>query len=203
MGQPADGVVAVMASDAPPRTKPSNYPLPFAALMHGRVKRPLGDLFGLQSFGINHVTLEPGAVSALFHRHAVQDEFIYVLVGEITLLHDAGATVLTAGMCAGFPHNGTAHQLINRSGELASYLEMGDRQTGDSVSYPRDDLVAQHRQRLGIHLQGRRAILSFKPRCETRLRWPAPPAGPPPLHHRRNGRRPMTGSSPARTDPSP
>lgn len=111
-------------------------------MMNGRVKRPLGDPFGLRSFGINHVTLAPGAVSALFHRHSRQDEWIYVLSGELTLVHDGGEMVLGAGMCAGFPRNGTAHQLVNRSPREASYLEAGDRQAGDGVSYPRDDLVA-------------------------------------------------------------
>lgn len=134
--------IAVEAAAAAPRTTPSNYPPGFAAMMHGRVKRPLGELFGLQNFGVNHVTLGPGAVSALFHRHAVQDEFIHVLTGEVTLVHDDGVIVLTAGMCAGFAHAGTAHQIANRSTSVATYLEVGDRQPGDSVTYPRDDLVA-------------------------------------------------------------
>ena len=142
MPPPSTTPVAALADTAPPRTKPSNYPAPFAALMDGRVKRPLGDLFGLTSFGVNHVTLPPGAVSALFHRHAVQDEWIHVLSGELVLLHDAGETLLGAGMCAGFPKNGSAHQLVNRSGQAATYLEVGDRQPGDTVTYPRDDLVA-------------------------------------------------------------
>jgi uncharacterized cupin superfamily protein len=111
-------------------------------MMDGRVKRPLGDLFGVQSFGANHLTLPAGAVSALFHRHAVQDEFIYVLSREIVLITDTAETTLGPGMCAGFPHDGAAHQLVNRSGAEATYLEVGDRQPGDSVSYPRDDLVA-------------------------------------------------------------
>lgn len=142
MPERIDVPLAVIAADAPPRTKPSNYPAPFAAMMDGRVKRPLGDLFGVQSFGANHVTLPAGAVSALFHRHAVQDEFVYVLSGEIVLITDTAETLLHAGMCAGFPHDGAAHQLVNRSGALATYLEVGDRQPGDSVSYPRDHLVA-------------------------------------------------------------
>ena len=142
MSQPPEGPVTVVAAEAPPRTKPSNYPEPFASMMSGRVKRPLGDLFGLQSFGVNHVTLPAGAMSALFHRHSVQDEWIYVLSGQISLIHDDGETILTAGMCAGFPKNGSAHQLVNRSEDEATYLEVGDRQAGDSVSYPRDDLMA-------------------------------------------------------------
>jgi uncharacterized cupin superfamily protein len=134
--------VALVAAEAAPRGKASNYPEPFASMMRGRIKRPLGDPFGLQNFGINHVTLPPGAMSALFHRHAVQDEWIYVLSGELTLVHDDGETVLSAGMCAGFPKNGSAHQLLNRSDQEAGYLEVGDRLVGDSVMYPRDDLLA-------------------------------------------------------------
>lgn len=135
--------VAIAAAEAAPRTQPSNYPEPFAAMMQGRVKRPLGDPFGLQGFGINHVTMAPGAISALFHRHTVQDEWIYVLSGEIVLVHDQGETLLTGGMCAGFPAGGTAHQLVNRSAQEASYLEVGDRRPGDGVAYPRDDLAAE------------------------------------------------------------
>jgi len=142
MTDPAQKPFAIAAAAAPLRAKPSNYPEPFASMMQGRAKRPLGDLFGLQSFGVNHVTLAPGAMSALFHRHAVQDEWIYVLSGAITLVHDDGETLLTAGMCAGFPSGGTAHQLVNRSAAEASYLEVGDRRPGDSADYPRDDLVA-------------------------------------------------------------
>ena len=133
---------AINAADAPLRTKLSNYPEPYASMMTGRIKRPLGDLFGLKSFGVNHVTLRPGAVSALHHRHAIQDEFVLVISGRVTLVHDAGETVLTPGMCAGFPHGGTAHHLANRSEEDATYLEIGDRQPGDSAEYPRDDIQA-------------------------------------------------------------
>lgn len=143
MSKKVSSFVAVKADQAPLRTKPSNYPEPFASRMAGRLKRPLGDLFGLQSFGVNHVTLPPGAVSALHHRHTVQDEFVIVLTGEITLVHDGGEALLTPGMCAGFPRNGTAHHLVNRSGADATYLEAGDRQAGDAVSYPRDDLQAE------------------------------------------------------------
>ena len=137
-----DKPVAIVAAEARPRGTPSNYPEPFASMMNGRVKRPLGDPFGLENFGVNHVTLPPGAMSALFHRHAVQDEWIYVLAGEVTLIHENGETVLRQDMCAGFPKNGGAHQIVNRAERDAVYLEVGDRQTGDSVHYPRDDLVA-------------------------------------------------------------
>lgn len=134
--------VAILASEAPPRLKASNYPQPYKSMMAGRVKRPLGDLFGLASFGVNHVVMEAGASSSLLHRHTVQDEFVYVLEGELILVHDEGETVLRVGMCAGFAHQGRAHQLVNRSGAPATYLEVGDRQSGDRADYPRDDLLA-------------------------------------------------------------
>jgi len=133
---------AVRAADVPARVKPSNYPEPFASRMAGRTKRPLGDLFGLTNFGVNLTTIRPGAVSALHHRHTTQDEFVLVLEGELVLVTDAGETVLTAGMCAGFPKAGTAHHLINRSAAEATYLEIGDRSPGDVVSYPVDDIAA-------------------------------------------------------------
>lgn len=94
--------VAIMAAEAAPRTKPSNYPEPFAARMAGREKRPLGDVFGLSNFGVNLTRLAPGASSALRHAHSKQDEFIYVLHGRPVLRTDAGETQLSPGMCAGF-----------------------------------------------------------------------------------------------------
>jgi uncharacterized cupin superfamily protein len=135
--------VTLVAAQAAARSKPSNYPAPFADLVKGRIKRALGDPFGLHNFGVNHVTLPAGVSSALLHRHAVQDEWIYVLSGQLTLLHDGGETTVSAGMCAGFAAGGTAHMLVNRGQVDAVYLEVGDRQPGDQVSYPRDDLVAQ------------------------------------------------------------
>jgi|SRR5262245_16789394 len=133
---------AIQAHAAAPRAKASNYPEEFAARVAGRRKRPLGDLFALKNFGVNLTTLAPGAASALFHRHSRQDEFIFMLEGELTLLTDEGEQALKAGMCFGFPAAGTAHQLVNRSATDATYLEIGDRSADDTVAYPRDDLVA-------------------------------------------------------------
>ena len=70
---------AIAALDAPKRTKPSNYPEPFAFQMQGREKRQLGDLFGETNFGVNLTKLAPGAVSSLRHAHTTQDELIYIL----------------------------------------------------------------------------------------------------------------------------
>lgn len=133
---------AVLAIDAAPRAKPSTYPAPFAALMTGRTKRPLGDLFGLTNFGVNLTTLAPGAASALLHRHSRQDEFVYVVEGAPTLVTDTGEHQLSAGMCAGFPAMGPAHQLVNRTAADVVYLEIGDRTAGDTATYPADDLRA-------------------------------------------------------------
>lgn len=133
---------AILATSAPLRVKPSNYPEPFFSRMARREKRPLGDVFGLRNFGVNLTRLLPGGESALLHRHSKQDEFVYVLEGEPTLVTDTGDVALSPGMCAGFPAQGIAHQLVNRSDRDVVYLEMGDRTAGDEGSYPRDDLKA-------------------------------------------------------------
>ena len=91
--------LAILAADAAPRTRPSNYPPEFAIRMAGRIKRPLGDMFGLKNFGVNLTTLESGAVSALQHRHSRQDEFVYIVEGEATLVTGDEEVTLTAGMC--------------------------------------------------------------------------------------------------------
>ena len=136
--------VALVAADAPLRTKRSNYPEPFATRMEGRLKHPLGDLFGLSHFGVNLTRLRPGAVSSLRHAHTQQDEFIYILEGCPTLHTDEGHTQLRPGMCAGFKAGtGNGHCLINTTDDEVVYLEVGDRTPGDQGSYPDDDLQAQ------------------------------------------------------------
>ena len=137
-----DHPTAVVAVEAPPRIRPSNYPEPFASLMLGRVKHPLGDLFGLKNFGVNLTRLAPGAASALHHRHSRQDELIYILEGEPTLFTDTGEMQLRPGMVAGFQSNGPAHHLENRTSQDCIVLEVGDRTPGDEVSYPGDDIRA-------------------------------------------------------------
>jgi len=136
--------VAVAAAATAPRIRPSIYPEPFATMMAGRVKHPLGDLFGLTNFGVNLTRLAPGAMSALRHAHARQDEFIYILEGTPTLVTDTGETLLAPGMCAGFKAGtGDGHQLVNRGGTEVVYLEVGDRSPGDAVTYPDDDIAAE------------------------------------------------------------
>jgi uncharacterized cupin superfamily protein len=135
--------LAINAQDAPPRLTPSNYPLEFRNRVVGRRKQPLGDLFGINNFGVNLTRLSPKAVSALRHAHSRQDEFIFILEGYPTLITDAGATELSPNMCAGFrAGTGDGHQLINMTDQDVVYLEIGDRSAGDTATYPDDDLKA-------------------------------------------------------------
>jgi uncharacterized cupin superfamily protein len=135
--------VVILASEAPPRAKQTGYPGKMAAMVAGRSKHPLGDLFGLTNFGVNLTRLAPGAYSALRHAHAKQDEFVYILEGEPTLVTNSGETPMQPGMCAGFKAGtGDAHHLVNRTGTDVVFVEVGDRSAGDSVTYPDDDVVA-------------------------------------------------------------
>ncbi|MCB1535203.1 MAG: cupin domain-containing protein [Rhodoblastus sp.] len=138
-----DRPVSVVATEVEPRTKKSNYPEPFASRMNGRVKRQLGDVFGLVNFGVNLTILTPASQSALRHAHTTQDEFVYILQGNPTLITDAGRTILAPGHCAGFrAGTGDGHCLVNETKSDVVYLEIGDRSPGDRGTYPDDDLVA-------------------------------------------------------------
>lgn len=135
--------IAVNAAESALPGKPSAYPEPFASRMAGRERRPLGDLFGLENFGVNLTRLAPNAISALRHAHSRQDEFLYILQGRPTLHSDEGRMQLSPGMCAGFRSGtGNANNLINETDEDVVYLEIGDRTAGDEASYPDDDLRA-------------------------------------------------------------
>jgi uncharacterized cupin superfamily protein len=133
---------AIIARTAQPRIKPSNYPEPFFSRMVGRVKHPLGELFGLKNFGVNLTTLARGGESALLHQHTKQDEFIYIVQGEPTLVTEDTEILLHPGMCSGFAAKGVAHKLVNRTELEVVYLEIGDRTSGDEVRYPQDDIQA-------------------------------------------------------------
>ncbi len=124
----------------------SGYPEPFASQVGARRKRALGDVTGLRNFGVNLVELPPGAVSSMRHWHDKQDEFVYVLEGELVLVTDASETVLGPGMAAGFPAGvADGHQLANRSDALAVYLEVGDRLPGDGCTYSDVDMLLPYR----------------------------------------------------------
>ena len=128
-----------------PARRGSSYPAPFRAAVEDRAKRPLGDPCGLTQFGVNLVTMPPGCWSAQRHWHTHEDEFVYVLEGELTLVTDAGAHVLRAGMAAGFPAGSPdGHHLINRSDRPAVYLEVGTRREDvDEVDYPDIDMAVR------------------------------------------------------------
>jgi len=136
---------AIRALDVTARTS-SVYPPQFTRELAGREKRALGDTFGLTQYGVNLATLSPGAWSAQRHWHAVEDEFIYVVDGEVMLVDDNGEHPLSAGMCAGFKA-GTpnAHRLVNKSSKPASYLEVGLRSPVEDVIYPDVDLKGAKR----------------------------------------------------------
>lgn len=122
----------------------SSYPAQYKSAVAGRAKRRLGDALGLKNFGVNLTTIKPGAGSALRHWHSHEDEFIYMVSGELVLLTDGAEQVLTAGTCAGFPAGkADGHCLVNRSNRDAVYLEIGDRNPQDDVLYPDNDLVAR------------------------------------------------------------
>ena len=120
------------------------YPQPYAALVEGRLKRKLGEYFGVTNFGVNLTHLSPGAISALAHNHSKQDEFIFIVEGTPTLVLGKEEFVLNVGDCYGFKAGtGIAHQLINRTQSIVKYLEIGDRTEGDEVEFPNDDLKAK------------------------------------------------------------
>ncbi|MEH2276555.1 MAG: cupin domain-containing protein [Nostoc sp.] len=120
----------------------TNYPDEFKPMVAGRIRQQLGNFAGLQNFGVNLVKLEPGSYSSIRHWHSHQDEFIYVLEGELTLVTDRGAEIITPGMAAGFPAGeANGHHLVNRSSVVAIYLEVGDRTPNDKVTYPDENLM--------------------------------------------------------------
>jgi uncharacterized cupin superfamily protein len=120
----------------------SGYPEPFRQNVMSRAKRALGNAFGLTRYGVNLVELPPGSWSSQRHWHTREDEFIYIVSGHLTLVTDEGEQPMTPGMVAGFPAGDpNGHHLINRSGQTASYLEIGDRDSQDEVVYPDIDLL--------------------------------------------------------------
>lgn len=119
----------------------STYPDQFKTEVEARSKRMLGNHFGLSNYGVNLTEMQPGAWSAQRHWHTREDEFVYIVSGELVLITDEGEQLLRAGMVAGFPAGlANGHHLVNRSAAPASYLEIGDRQADDEVYYPDIDL---------------------------------------------------------------
>jgi uncharacterized cupin superfamily protein len=121
----------------------TGYPEPYRSAVAGRLRQRLGNVVGLDQFGVNLTRLKPGAQSAQRHWHTAEDELVFVLEGTLVLCEDGGETVLKAGDAAGFKAgDANGHCLINRSGADAFYLEIGTRARRDEADYPDIDLHA-------------------------------------------------------------
>lgn len=117
------------------------YPAPYAAQMAGRSSQRLGTAGGLTQFGVNLVTLDPGARSSLRHWHLNEDEFVMVTEGTLTLCEDAGETEMTTGDCAAFPAGvQDGHCFVNRSHAAAKFLVVGSRAPHEVATYSDIDL---------------------------------------------------------------
>jgi len=127
-----------------PERRGSSYPEPFAQAAQDRAKQALGSTGGLTDFGVNLTRLPPGGWSSQRHWHSREDEFVYVLSGELVLVTDAGEQSLHPGECAAFPKNvADGHHLINRGEQTAVYLEIGTRSDDDACHYPDIDLYVE------------------------------------------------------------
>lgn len=122
----------------------SIYPAPYAEMMAGRTSLRLGDAGGLTQFGVNLVTLQPGALSSLRHWHLNEDEFVMVTAGECVLVQDEGETAMRAGDCAAFPAgDGNGHHFINRSDAPATFLVVGTKAAHEVCTYSDVDLKVE------------------------------------------------------------
>jgi uncharacterized cupin superfamily protein len=135
----------------------SDYPSPFDEPCRERIRRRLGDLAGLTQFGVNLLVLPAGTWSSQRHWHTLEDEFVYVLEGEVVLVTDAGEELLRAGDSAGFPAGvPDGHHLQNRSRHAATVLEIGTRRLADDEAfYPDIDLHALKGEAGYAHRDGR------------------------------------------------
>ncbi|RKH12084.1 cupin domain-containing protein [Corallococcus sp. CA053C] len=121
----------------------SSYPSPFDVPCNAQTFQRLGRHAGLTRFGVNVTVLEPGAWSSQRHWHSHEDEFIWVLEGELTLVTNAGEEVLRPGDCVAFRHGDPdGHHLINKSSRLAKVLEVGNSDPQDRCVYSDIDMVA-------------------------------------------------------------
>jgi uncharacterized cupin superfamily protein len=126
---------------ATPASAGSRYPPPYGAVCAARVRNRLGDAAGLTDFGVNLLRLPPGTWSSQRHWHTAEDEFVYVLEGEVVLVTDAGEETLRPGHCAGFKAGvEDGHHLQNRSQTDVVLLEVGSRRAEDAGDYPDIDM---------------------------------------------------------------
>ncbi len=123
-------------------TTGTNYPPPFDAPVKDRAYRRLGLAFGLSQFGVNLARLAPGVWSSQRHWHGLEDEFVYVLEGEVVMITDDGEQVCRVGDCVGFKAGvQDGHHFINRSAVDAVLLVVGSRLDGDHGDYPDIDMI--------------------------------------------------------------
>jgi uncharacterized cupin superfamily protein len=142
VSKPATPHLPALDPQTIPAVSTTGYPEPYRAAVAGRAKRRIGNALGLSHFGVNLVRLAPGAASAQRHWHSTEDEFVYILEGEVELVSDGGTQTLKPGMAAGFPAGkADGHQLVNRTKADVVYLEVGDRRPEtDEVDYPDIDM---------------------------------------------------------------
>lgn len=143
--------------DQAPTRHGTRYPAPYDEPCRARRRWQLGNAAGLTQFGVNLLRLAPGVWSAQRHWHHTEDEFVYVLEGEVVMVTDAGEEVLRAGDCAGFKAGvKDGHHLQNRSTKEAVVLEVGTRNpTGDGAEYPDIDLVIRLGEQAYRHKDGK------------------------------------------------
>jgi uncharacterized cupin superfamily protein len=135
--------------------KGSAYPAPFDQIAQGRVRQRLGDAGGITQFGVNLLQLLPGAASSQRHWHSGEDEFVYVISGEVTLITNTGEEVLRSGDCAAFPKGvADGHQLINKSAAIAICLEIGTRTGEDVCTYSDIDMMIDSKVGRYTHKDG-------------------------------------------------
>jgi uncharacterized cupin superfamily protein len=140
---------------AAPQIRGVGYPAPFNAPCAERIRQRIGNAGGLRDFGVNLMRLPPGGWSSQRHWHSHEDEFVYLLEGELTLIEDNGETLLRAGDAAAFP-KGTrnGHHLVNRSETVAVYLEVGSRQPADITTCSDIDLMSTNADGRFTHKDG-------------------------------------------------
>jgi uncharacterized cupin superfamily protein len=140
---------------AVPVRRGSGYPQPFDIPCAARTRKRLGDAGGLQDFGVNLMTLPAGSWSSQRHWHSDEDEFVYVIEGEVTLVEDGAETVLRGGDCAAFPKGtGNGHHLINKSHSMAVYLEVGSRNPDDRTMCSDIDMMSSNADGRFVHKDG-------------------------------------------------
>ena len=124
-----------------PERSGSTYPAPFHEPVFRRIRKRLADAGGITDFGVNLLRLKPGVWSSQRHWHTHEDEFVFVVSGEVVLITDKGEEVLRAGDCAAFPKGAAdGHHIINRSDADALLLEVGTNAVEDVCTYPDIDM---------------------------------------------------------------